>query len=216
MYRYLRKLLDLVALNVDAKDACPPYVVLIAGGTGSGKTTIARGLAGKLRRGIKGTVISMDDFYVGQSEMRKLGIPGNYDHPKAVDMNGLRRLLKALKRGEKAEKPVYNFRTHERCKKTEIVRPTEWVFVEGLFALHHKVRDYSDSKVFIECDEATMLERRIRRDNGERGRLEVSIDRYFFEVALPMHRRCVIPSEEYADIIADQDVPPVLNYHRKI
>ena len=189
----------LADITVDASECCPPYVINIGGGSGSGKTLIAYGLLSLLDHGKEGVVISMDDFYVGKSKMEELDIAGNFDHPKAVDMISLRKFLRMMKMGKKCEKPIYDFDTHERCD-SKVERPKEWIFVEGLFALHYKVREYSDVRVFVDCDEATMLRRRAKRDETERGELELSIDEYFFEFVLPMHRKCVLPTRKYANI----------------
>lgn len=191
-----KKLLAKVAMAADVEMRDPPYIILIGGGRGSGKTTIARGLVSELKNG-KGLVVDMNDFYFEDDRMKERGISGNYDHPRAVDMTNLGRFLRMLKNGNMAEKPIYDIETHKIFSSEEI-EPKTWIFVDGLFALHHRIRRYSDVRLFVSCRERTMLQRRVRVDG-----LEGSIDRYFFEKTLPMHRKCVLPTKKYAQITVD-------------
>jgi uridine kinase len=174
----------------------------IAGGSGSGKSTVARNVAGAL-----GTAsvafIDMDAYYHNYShlpveERRRM----NWDHPEAFDWDLLVAQLGRLAAGEAIEKPIYDFLTHTRRAETATVQPAEVIVVDGilLFA-DERVRDLCDVKVFVDADSDIRLIRRIRRDMTKRGRpLDEILDQYVTTVQ-PMHLQFVEPSKRYADVI---------------
>jgi uridine kinase len=174
----------------------------IAGGSGSGKSTVARNVAGAL-----GTTsvafIDMDAYYnnyvhLPPDERRRM----NWDHPDAFDWELLVSQLTALSRGEAIDKPVYDFVTHTRRGETARVEPADVVVVDGilLFA-DERVRELCDVKVFVDADADIRLIRRIRRDMNKRGRpLDEILDQYVTTVQ-PMHLQFVEPSKRYADVI---------------
>ena len=174
----------------------------IAGGSGSGKSTVARNVAGAL-----GTTtvafIDMDAYYNNYAhlpveERRRM----NWDHPEAFDWELLVAQLGQLAVGEAIDKPIYDFVTHTRRAETTRIEPAEVIVIDGilLFA-DERVRDLCDVKVFVDADADIRLIRRIRRDMTKRGRpLDEILDQYVTTVQ-PMHLQFVEPSKRYADVI---------------
>ena len=179
-----------------------PLIVGIAGGTGSGKSTVARRIANAFAAsGV--AFIDMDAYYrnfahLPMEERRRI----NWDHPDAIDVELLVSHLECLRNGEAVEKPVYDFVTHTRAPATERIEPMPVIVIDGilLFA-EQRMRDACDVKVFVDADADVRLIRRIRRDIADRGRpLEEILDQYLSTVQ-PMHLQFVEPSKRYADVI---------------
>lgn len=174
----------------------------IAGGSGSGKTTVARKVAEQMR-GSSVAFIDMDAYYknlthLTYEERRHV----NWDHPEAFDLDLFVAQLSELAAGRAIDKPVYDFVTHARAPHTERVEPTQVVIVDGiLLFVDARVRDLCDVKVFVDADSDIRVLRRIRRDMRKRGRpLEEIIDQYLNTVR-PMHLEFVEPTKRYADLI---------------
>jgi uridine kinase len=179
-----------------------PAIIGIAGGSGSGKTTVARKVAEALMPASV-AFIDMDAYYRNHTEMtlderRHL----NWDHPDAVDFDLLVSHVETLARGDAVEKPVYNFVTHLREDRSARVDPADVVVIEGiLLFVDERVRARCDVKAFVDADADVRLIRRIRRDMAKRGRpLEEILSQYLTTVH-PMHLQFVEPSKRYADII---------------
>jgi uridine kinase len=177
-------------------------VVGVAGGTGSGKTTIAGKLAGALPVG-SCAVIEFDSYYRDRSDLtleeRSLL---NFDHPDALDGELLAQHLAQLKRGQGADVPLYDFVTHSRLVETRRVEPPAVVIVEGILTLvEPAVRDQLDIKVFVDTDADIRVFRRIRRDIEHRGRTFASVREQYYRTVRPMHHQFVEPSKRYADLI---------------
>lgn len=180
----------------------PPLIVGIAGGTGSGKSTVARRLAASLDAAHV-AFIDMDAYYrnfahLPMEERRRV----NWDHPEAVDIDLLVSQLEQLRAGFAVDKPVYDFITHTRSPRTERVASAPLVVIDGilLFA-DDRVRALCDVKVFVDADPDVRLIRRIRRDMTERNRpLDSILDQYLSTVQ-PMHLQFVEPTKRYADVI---------------
>jgi uridine kinase len=177
-------------------------IIGIAGGSGSGKTTVARKIAEALTPASV-AFIDMDAYYRNHVELtleerRRL----NWDHPDAFDLDLLSRQLGALASGEAVEKPVYNFVSHLRDERAETIPAADVVVIDGiLLFVDERVRERCDVKVFVDTDADVRLIRRIRRDMKKRGRpLEEILDQYLTSVQ-PMHLQFVEPSKRYADII---------------
>ena len=181
-------------------------VVLVGGGSASGKTYVLRKVLEKLPHN-KVTVISLDDYYkdfstLPMEERAKV----NFDHPKAFDWKLMTEQLAALKNGQTIEKPIYDFKIHGRSKKTEIVEPKELIIIEGIMALVNKdLRSIGDLKVYINASRERRLVRRIERDQKERGRTYESIIEQYFSTVLPMYEEIIAPSQYYADLIINNE-----------
>lgn len=181
-------------------------VILIGGGSASGKTYVLRKVLEKIPEN-KIARISLDDYY---KDLKELPIEErakvNYDHPKAFDWKLINQQLKALKNGQAIEKPLYDFTTHSRSLLTEIVQPKDLIIIEGIMALVNKeLRDLGDLKVFISASRERRLVRRIDRDMKERGRTYESIIEQYFSTVLPMYEEIIAPSQYYADLIINND-----------
>ena len=176
-------------------------VIGIAGGTGSGKTTITNKISERLGSDI--TVITHDNYYRAHHEMtyeeRTLL---NYDHPDAYETELMVEQLAALRRGESIEMPVYDFSIYDRTDKTTTVHPSRVIIVEGIVILAHpELRDLLDVKVYVDCDADVRILRRLMRDVEERGRSIDSVVNQYLATVKPMHEAFVEPSKKYADVI---------------
>ncbi|MBP3736977.1 MAG: uridine kinase [Lachnospiraceae bacterium] len=176
-------------------------VIGIAGGTGSGKTTITRAITEHFGGDV--TVIYHDNYYkahhdLSYEERAKL----NYDHPNAFDTEIMVRDLGALRRGEEIRSPLYDYTIHDRSENTLTIRPTKIIVVEGIMIFAApELRELMDIRIFVDADADVRILRRIMRDVKERGRtLESVIDQYLTTVK-PMHEAFVEPSKRYADVI---------------
>ena len=176
-------------------------VIGIAGGTGSGKTTLTRHL--KDHFGPDVTVIGHDSYYKRQEgktyEERALQ---NYDHPDAFDTDLLIRHLRELKEGRSIQCPVYSYVDHNRTDQTVEIFPTKVLIVEGILIFQDPVlREMFDIKIFVETDADERILRRALRDVEERGRTLRSVVSQYLTTVKPMHEQYVEPSRKYADII---------------
>jgi uridine kinase len=178
----------------------PSLVMGLGGGTGAGKTTVAR----QVTEGVASvSVVPLDNYY-----RERAGIPleqrreVNYDHPDAFDWPLVREQVTALCEGRAVEMPQYDFTVHDRIDETVRVEPGEVVVVEGILALYDEtIRGMFDLALYVETDADVRILRRIRRDVGERGReLEGVIEQYLSTVK-PMHEQFVAPTKAEADLI---------------
>ena len=179
-----------------------PLIIGIAGGSGSGKSTVARNVADNLGS-LSVAFIDMDAYYrnfteLSLDERRRL----NWDHPDAFDFDLLTSHLQQLTDRDTIDKPIYDFVTHLRSGETIPVEPSDVIVIDGiLLFVDERVRDLCDVKVFVDADADIRLIRRIQRDITARGRpLAEIIDQYLSTVQ-PMHLQFVEPSKRYADII---------------
>lgn len=178
------------------------FLIGVAGGTGSGKTTLTNNiLTGLKRRQV--SVIQHDWYYCDRSDVPpKERVNINYDHPDALETDLLIRHLKQLKRGRTVKPPRYNFVTHTRMEAGEPIKPTPVIIVEGiLLFVDEKVRDLFDLKIFVQTEGDLRVLRRLQRDLSERGRSFESAVRQYQETVRPMHEMFVEPSKQAADII---------------
>lgn len=177
-------------------------IIGIAGGTGSGKTSVARSVIDRLGSG-KVTFISQDNYYKDQPHLsfaeRELT---NYDHPFAFDNDLLMEHLTQLKQGQQAHAPIYDFTRHARSIETIELKPNNIVILEGLHVLSdEKLRTLLDIKVFVDTDPDVRILRRVLRDIEERGRTIQSIHQQYLTTVKPMHEAFIEPSKKYADLI---------------
>jgi len=179
-----------------------PLIIGIAGGSGSGKSTVARNVAAALGD-VSVAFIDMDAYYLDHGhlplEARRLV---NWDHPNAFDWEHLVRHLGALASGEAIDKPVYDFVVHARAEACVRIPPADVVVIDGILLFTDaRVRDLCDIKVFVDADADVRLIRRIRRDMAKRGRPLAEIVEQYLATVQPMHLEFVEPSKRYADVI---------------
>lgn len=185
--------------------AVPSLVFGIAGGTGAGKTTIAR----EITAGVESvTLLPLDNYYKDRS-----GLPMaereeiNYDHPDAFDWPLLFEHLSALCAGQAIEMPEYDFSQHNRTEETTRVVPGDVIVVEGILTLHDdQLREMLDIKLYVETDADVRIIRRIRRDVLDRGRDLESVVSQYLATVKPMHEQFVEPTKKNADIIIPEGV----------
>jgi len=174
----------------------------IAGGTGSGKTTVVNQILNELPDKDV-TVISQDSYYKATDELTyEERTKINFDHPRAIDFKLLVKHLIELKEGNPIEQPVYSFASHNRTKDTIKTHPSKVLIVEGILIFSkNKLRDLLDIKVFVHADSDERLIRRLRRDIQERSRDMDEVLQRYQETLKPMHEQFIEPMKEYADII---------------
>jgi uridine kinase len=182
----------------------PSFVIGIAGGTGAGKTTVARLVARSV--GDSATRVPLDNYYEDLSHLPfEEREEVNYDHPSAFEWELVREQLSSLLDGSTIDMPTYDFEIHNRTDETTRVEPTDIVIIEGIFALYDdEVREMCDLRLYVETDADVRILRRIERDVIERGRdLEGVIDQYLSTVK-PMHEQFVEPTRNHADLIVPE------------
>ena len=179
-----------------------PLVIGIAGGTGSGKTTIAAKLAAAIPPG-RCVVIDHDAYYCDQSALPQAERDlVNYDHPSALESTLRARHLAELRAGRAVEVPIYDYATHTRRRDTRRVAPAPVVIVEGILVfVEAPVRAQLDIKIFVDTDADIRLMRRIRRDLEQRGRTFQSVRDQYYATVRPMHLEFVEPSKRHADLV---------------
>lgn len=177
-------------------------IIGIAGGTGSGKTSVVNQIIQELPAE-EVCVISQDSYYKETSHLSYDDcVKINFDHPNSIDFSLLINHLEQLKKGKTIEQPVYSFIDHNRTKDTLTTYPKKVIIVEGILILANAaLRDLFDIKLFVHADSDERLIRRLKRDIAERGRdLDEILNRYQSTLK-PMHQQFIEPSKEYADII---------------
>ncbi|MDR0267320.1 uridine kinase [Paenibacillus sp.] len=178
-------------------------IIGIAGGTGSGKTTVARSVIDRLGKG-KVTFISQDYYYKDHSEltMEERALI-NYDHPFAFDNELLIEHVTELRAGKPAYAPVYDYTVHARSTTESVeLKPNNIIIIEGLHVLSdEKLREMLDIKVFVDTDPDVRILRRVVRDIEERGRSIQSVHQQYLNTVKPMHEAFIEPSKKYADLI---------------
>ena len=180
-------------------------VIGVAGGTGSGKTTVVRKIQQQFPKG-EVNVLSHDSYYYDNKELsleerRKK----NYDHPDAIEFDLMIEDVKKLKKGISIQEPIYSFITCTREKETKLIRPREVLIIEGILCLtNSKLRDLMDIKVFVDCDSDLRLSRVIHRDMEERGRNVNEVLERYEKTVRPSHLQFIEPTKRFADIIIPQ------------
>ncbi|MGP4061622.1 uridine kinase [Halobacillus sp. H74] len=179
-----------------------PVVIGVAGGTGSGKTSVTRSI---IQRFTDKTLLMLeqDYYYKDQSHLPyEERLETNYDHPLAFDNDLLIDHLEQLIEQKAVEKPVYDYKMHTRSNETIHVEPKEVIIVEGILVLEdERLRDLMDIKVFVDTDADVRIIRRMMRDINERGRTLDSVIDQYINVVRPMHLQFVEPTKRYSDII---------------
>ncbi|HEX6695086.1 MAG TPA: uridine kinase [Longimicrobiales bacterium] len=180
-------------------------IIGVAGGSGSGKTTVVKSIVRSLGKG-QVSVIHHDSYYRDASHLPLEARQSiNYDHPDALETELLVEHLQALRAGETADVPVYDFTTHSRVDETETVKPRKVIIVDGLLILWDaRLRSLMDIKVYVDTDADLRFIRRLTRDMEERGRTAEWIIRQYLDTVRLMHLEFVEPSKRYADLIVPE------------
>ena len=172
----------------------------IAGGTGSGKTTLTEHL--KQHFGDDISVVHHDSYYKYQDRPFEERCKQNYDHPDAFDTDLMVQQLKELKAGHAIRCPVYSYTDHNRTDETVLIQPAPVVIVEGILIFHDpQLRKLMDIRIFVETDADVRILRRALRDVEERGRSMQSVVQQYLTTVKPMHEQFVEPTRKYADIV---------------
>ncbi len=181
-------------------------IIGIAGGTGSGKTTVVNQIVKEFGNEDVG-IISQDSYYkdnkhLSLEERAKI----NFDHPRAIDFDLLYDHLTKLKKGETIEQPIYSFVQHTRTGDTVVTHPRKVMIVEGILIFNDKrLRDLFDVKIFVHADSDERLIRRVRRDINERGRTVNEVLNRYQTTLKPMHEQFIEPTKAHADLIIPND-----------
>jgi uridine kinase len=183
----------------------PPLIIGVAGGSGSGKTTVVRKIVETLGDE-QVTVIDHDRYYFDHKDLRLEDRAGlNFDHPSALDTDLLVKNVQALRGGAAVEIPVYDFTRHMRQSATQTIHPRPAIIVEGILVFADAaLRSLMDVKIFVDADDDTRFIRRLRRDITERGRTMDSVIEQYQTTVKPMHLEFVEPTKRYADLIVPQ------------
>lgn len=178
-----------------------PLIIGIAGGTGSGKTTLVENL--KEQFGADISVLPHDNYYAAHHDMSLEERQAlNYNHPAAFDTDRMIQDLEDLKAGKTVQCPVYDYAIHDRTEETLTLAPNKVILVEGILIFENKaLRDLMDIKIFVDTDADVRILRRILRDVKERGRTLESVMEQYLTTVKPMHEQFVEPSKRCADII---------------
>jgi len=180
----------------------PPFIIGVAGGSGSGKSTVSQQVLAAFGADMV-SVVMQDDYYRDQTHLSpELRPQQNYDHPQAFEWPLLVQHVQALRDGQSIEMPEYDFTLHNRSNRTIPVKPAPVIVIEGLFALYDEaLRDLMSLKIFVDTASDIRFIRRMQRDIAERGRSVESVIGQYLETVRPMHRQFIEPTKRYADVI---------------
>ncbi|WP_028100663.1 uridine kinase [Pseudoduganella violaceinigra] len=184
------------------KSSSLPFVIGVAGGSGSGKSTVTQQVLAAFGAEVV-SVVMQDDYYCDQTHLSpEVRRKANYDHPDAFDWPLLNEQMQALRRGEAIEMPEYDFTVDNRSTKTIHVKPAPVIVIEGLFALYDAdLRKMMSLKIFVDTAPDVRFIRRLQRDISERGRTLDSVVGQYLETVRPMHKQFIEPTKRYADVI---------------
>ena len=179
-------------------------IIAIAGGTGSGKSFLAKSLLDMYPKE-QMLIIKQDSYYKSLTNLNyKDRCKQNFDHPGAIDWILIEDHLKQLLSGDTIYCPIYDFTKHLRKKNAQKVKPRPFIVIEGILMLHYKrLLDFYSLKIFIETPENVRIKRRIDRDIHSRGRTLESIEKQYYSTVKPMHEKYVQPSKSFSDIVLD-------------
>lgn len=199
------KLINFAKISSNTNPENRMLIIGIAGGTGSGKTTVVRKIIESLPAG-EVVLLPQDSYYKDSSHVpaeQRQSI--NFDHPDAFDWELLSNHIALLRQGKGIEQPIYEYITSTRQKETIHIEPRKVVIIEGILALYdQKLRDMMDLKIFVDTDPDDRLIRVIQRDIIERGRTAEAVMERYVRVLKPMHQQFIEPSKRYADLIVPE------------
>ena len=180
-----------------------PILIGIAGGTASGKTSIAEFLRDSFKGSNSVTIIKEDDYYKDQSDLTmEERYKTNYDHPLAFDFDLMLEQLKQLLNCKTIEKPKYDYTVHNRSQTNEIIYPSDVIILEGLFALYNpEIRELEEIKIFVDTPADVRFIRRLARDIKERNRTMENVMNQYLTTVKPMHDQFIEPTKKYADVV---------------
>jgi len=180
----------------------PPLVIGIAGGTGSGKSTVAKVIIDRVGANHI-ALLPHDAYYKDLANLEPAQrVLINFDHPDSLDTNFLIKQIKQLKNRQPIELPIYDFKTHTRTTEVTHIDPQPVILVEGILILAERdLRELFDVKIFVDTDPDIRFIRRLERDIAERGRTSASVIQQYMSTVRPMHLEFVEPSKRYADVI---------------
>lgn len=183
-----------------------PVIIGIAGGSASGKTSIAQKLYEAFEKTNSVAIIREDDYYKDQSHLSfEERVKTNYDHPFAFDHDLMKSQMLDLIRNVSVEKPIYDFTVHNRSSETEVIEPRDVIIVEGLFVLEEPIiRDLLDIKIYVDTPYDIRFIRRLKRDINERKREVSNIVDQWLTTVRPMHEQFIEPSKKFADVIVPE------------
>ena len=179
-----------------------PFIIGVAGGSGSGKSTVSRQVLSMFGTEMV-SVVMQDDYYCDQTHLSpEVRTQQNYDHPQAFEWSLLVQHVQALRRGEAIEMPEYDFTLHNRSDRTIPVKPAPVIVIEGLFALYDPALcDMMSLKIFVDTASDIRFIRRMQRDITERGRSVESVISQYLDTVRPMHKQFIEPTKRNADVI---------------
>lgn len=182
------------------------YIIGIAGGSGSGKTTFTQKVLSKVNDAKVG-VLHQDSYYLPRPPSHlKVNDEPNFDHPDAFDWELLRTHLEQLKEGKRVESPIYDYKVSRRTAKTQSLGPCRILIVEGIFALwDENIRNLMDIKFYLHVESDIRFIRRLFRDLKDRARTLEDIIRQYYDTVRPMHQLYLEPTKQYADIIVGEE-----------
>ena len=181
-------------------------IVAISGGTGSGKTTLAKKIIKNYSK-LKVNYLSLDYYYKDYSDIsfnKRSKI--NFDHPNSIDFKLFYQQISKHIKGYDIKTPTYSYKRHKRLKKTLLIKQGDLLILDGiLILLKNNIRDFFDLSIFLNVDSSERLRRRVERDTNERGRSEIEINDRFYKMIKPMHEKYVRPSEKFADVVIGEN-----------
>ncbi len=180
-----------------------PIIIGIAGGSASGKTSVASKIKSSFEASQSVVILRQDDYYCVQDHMpMEERVKTNYDHPLAIETELLVEHLKMINEGQSIEKPVYDFVHHTRSQMVEIIHPCDVIVLEGLFVLENvELRKLLDIKIFVDTDADIRFIRRLKRDVEDRGRTLNSVVEQYIKTVRVMHDLFIEPSKRHANLI---------------
>jgi len=183
-----------------------PLLIGIAGGSGSGKTTISRKVLERLT-GVSAQLFQLDHYYRDLAHMEPAERDKvNFDHPDSLEMDLLAKHIEALADGKAIDRPTYEFASHTRSSKVARLEPTDVIIIDGIFALYSpEIRKHLACSVFVDVSDDVRFIRRLRRDVDERGRTNDGVIKQYLATVKPMHDQYVAPTKYQADLVVQWD-----------